>query len=558
MRIGDKKIVSSDIFPNTQRGTWATYDMLSVAEGIEPPLSTVTIKFLDIENANTELLYVWEAVMEKRDKSFFAIKVYSNWIPLTSLDTKTPKIERYMLIDTNGIAVEYIDKTTGKALLPNFDFLKNFIPNPARNRYQIDGFDVTGSLIGHCLSLNKTGNKAQSVFTDQIKPLAIRSDLIVGTWGNAKDDGTGKNEKGDYTYIPFSEPDYKLLLSLGTNLFHIGDDNQEKCIIYEPVYFIKHPTAKDISAYPEIFYRSTYQGVMNFVDEPAVRMGKDIKYLDLIKYPQVGAELLRMRVQYKYLIAQDSGRFLTSLAFTKAGCNLGAMTLFQSEMPIWETLCATGFLQVQAGSDGIIEEGRYNLKNTRHTLVLGDNLKITAEELVKIHHAFLRGPARCFNTDWGMAIYGQADPQISPIAMTSAYDMGARYIWFWTWDHDHHLPWEQAIKLTKHLNEYTDGKPFRNRQTMSKGAKAAIVMPEGFLPFNPTGMWFSAQLTWDKLNFLGIPNKDIIAPMFHSAISLIRDGIDFDFVIDSPEVDKAGYEELIRINYYGEAIRVKK
>ena len=55
-------------------------------------------------------------------------------------------------------------------------------------------------------------------------------------------------------------------------------------------------------------------------------------------------------------------------------------------------------------------------------------LTISVDE--KQENQFLRGAARVFDKDWGMSIYGQADPEISALGMQMAYDRGARYLFF--------------------------------------------------------------------------------------------------------------------------------
>jgi len=105
----------------------------------------------------------------------------------------------------------------------------------------------------------------------------------------------------------------------------------------------------------------------------------------------------------------------------------------------------------------------------------------TARDLLRYHYGFLRGGARAFGKDWGTSIYGQCDPRLSPEAVTLAYDMGARYVWFWTSDHEHHLPWPEQLELARTLKEARRRAPAPILAGPRPAVARAIVLPYGSL-----------------------------------------------------------------------------
>jgi hypothetical protein len=86
--------------------------------------------------------------------------------------------------------------------------------------------------------------------------------------------------------------------------------------------------------------------------------------------------------------------------------------------------------------------------------------------MFRCYFAFLRGAARVFDKDWGMSIYGQADQEVSLLGMTMAYDRGARYIWFWSSDRDHHLPFEEQLELAAGLSDHVRKHPRGERRAL--------------------------------------------------------------------------------------------
>ena len=124
------------------------------------------------------------------------------------------------------------------------------------------------------------------------------------------------------------------------------------------------------------------------------------------------------------------------------GANFGDARLAQTELPVWETQYDRTYYLMKGGGTGIIHEGRYQLNefNGKAAERAGSDCQFTSREMLEYYYAWMRGGTRPFGKFWGTAVYGQCDPALAPEAFTVAYDMGARYFWFWSSDHGHHVP----------------------------------------------------------------------------------------------------------------------
>jgi len=108
------------------------------------------------------------------------------------------------------------------------------------------------------------------------------------------------------------------------------------------------------------------------------------------------------------------------------GVNLGNLALDDNDYPIWITVAETAFYQLQGGAAGVVQEGRYRAEEHQDSFwdtvgqyrrLLGTQVQLSARDVLLLNYAWLRGAARAFGKSWGMSIYGQCDPAISPKAV---------------------------------------------------------------------------------------------------------------------------------------------
>ena len=137
--------------------------------------------------------------------------------------------------------------------------------------------------------------------------------------------------------------------------------------------------------------------------------------------------------------------------------------------------------------------------------------------------------------------------------MTLAYDMGARYVWFWTSDHDHHVLWPEQLTLARRLRDHAAAHPRDSIAGPPQMLDTAIVIPQPYF-LSLGNLWWVRELDPDG-------NNDA-ARRYHAlmknALTEIHHALDrhedFDIVIDAGQ-PIVGYKKLIRVTPNGVARR---
>jgi hypothetical protein len=293
------------------------------------------------------------------------------------------------------------------------------------------------------------------------------------------------------------------------------------------------------------------------MDEPTCIMVGDKNVHTKLKYFTDAAALLIRRVRSRYLASGHYGAYQLEAGLRGMGVSFGDMRLMQVDYPSWETVYETSFYQLAGGLAGIVHEGRYQLGefDAHVKASTGLDRKHTAEEMFRYHYAFLRGAARHFGKDWGMSIYGQADPKLSPTAVKMAYDMGARYIWYWTSDHDHHLPWLEQIELTKLIRTHAAAKPRGSIRGPQPTVDKLILIPYGyFLTLESgTGRKQAFDLWWVREMDAGGKNESSqrYRRLMRAAMTEVHKAFDggeeFDISVDDGQ-EPTGYRKIVRVS----------
>jgi hypothetical protein len=223
------------------------------------------------------------------------------------------------------------------------------------------------------------------------------------------------------------------------------------------------------------------------------------------------------------------------------------MRLAQTELPVWETQYDRTYYVMKGGGTGIIHEGRYQLKdfNDKVAKLAGDDCQFTSREMLEYYYAWLRGGTRPFGKFWGTAVYGQCDPALAPEAFTLAYDMGARYFWFWSSDHGHHVPWVEQLELTRQLKRYVESHPRRSIYAAMPKRDAAIAIPNGWFVSLDDPVWmrgFDSRGT----NGESAIYRDLQRKTLRAAHDILARGQSLDITIDDAH-ELTGYRRVIKI-----------
>jgi hypothetical protein len=218
----------------------------------------------------------------------------------------------------------------------------------------------------------------------------------------------------------------------------------------------------------------------------------------------------------------------------------------QEDYPSWETYYDTAFYQMKGGGIGIVHEGRYQFPEFDAAVewVTGEKRAHTAVELLRYHYAFLRGGVRPFGKFWGTAIYGQCDTNIAPQALTLAYDMGARYFWFWTSDHEHHVPWPEQLELARTLKNHIQSHGRRSISGPQPELDTAIVIPNGYF-LSLENLWWVRSL--EKANDSSNAYRNLMRRALAEIHRCLERGADFDVTVDDGH-PITNYRRIVRLN----------
>jgi len=452
-------------------------------------------------------------------------------LPWDATAQKPIRTARYLFQEGDETPLEYVNALTGEALLPELRGWDILFPRPLGDsgtsfaeRMHYLGFDF-----------GRTKERENSIFAiPPAERLEFRHDMLVGTGRNFRDvQGARLLNNAEYDYMPYSCEDIEELIEAGFNHFWVNEEQRE-WIRRRPAFYIHRGADK----YPELLYRSNMRGGHAYYDEPGHRARRNMQA------EHTPTEMAQLIVEY----TQESSRTeeLHRSLEGRTDIDLGDLNLHHP-LPSWETAVSTVWYQMRAGAIGAIHEGRYVIYGQPLMLNMhyGCNIPPYPEYIFRYYYAFLRGAARHFERDWGMAVYGRMEQPIAPHALTLAYDMGARYFWFWTSDHGAHVPYPEQVNLARTLKAHAGGRPKRDMSALLHSATVAIALPDGYT-FEPSGLLYN-QATHhpERANEYHIPYRRVLRNAAVEMERLLRLGIEFDVVVDADGFNGEGYEEVI-------------
>ncbi len=526
-------------------GKFAHYVASPAGERFECPILDVWLQAGPVEDSGERRMQWWTLTLRKRSGELLAVRALSGKIPMTGREGPG-EIARYQFLPgAEQTALEYVDGSTGRALLPSeYSFVRNFLPRPAVDARFMDGFASTGEILGHPITRTKGATSPPAVRFQPLKTVRIRTDFVIGTGRTFRDDGRGRDlPDGDYTYIPWTRDDYEKMLNAGFNYFAVSSPDLRAWLLEQPAFIALGAGI----AYPDDLYRSNVLTADMFIDEPMVRMGWTGGIPMSPTGPEQVAEALRKRVAAHYALRDrllPVGRGLD-----------GTLDLVRPKAPSWETEFWSAWYQLQAGAPGIVHEGRYVKRGYgwEPERLVGEGLEgLTKTDMFNFYYAFLRGAARSFGGYWGTSLYGHSEVDLRVPAFIRAYQMGARHLWFWTSDHEHHMPFTEQLRIARAITEYARQHPRPSPQKLLRQAKVGIALPPGYA-FTWDGTWGMER---ERLNPAGVSYGDISAALLWEGIIQSRRGVEFDFLVDHPGIEKLGYEQLVIIREDGSVRRI--
>lgn len=536
---------------------WVRYKVYEIYH-IKFQPTCIEMSVLSTETVSEKDYFWWQLAGYEGGNLRYAIKLLTDNFDFLSTDASDTDIARYIFYENGRSPIEYINTCTGRALLPGFGFIKNLLPHASLEASEFPFFEV-GNYLGHPIHLVEQGIGAVDR-VPQAKELILNPELLIGTgrnYRNAEDrrlyyPGRPKPpERPNYAFVKITTEEYdEMIDDVGSNIFTV-DAEQREYILERPVFFI---SKIDDAAMPELLYRSNYKGVTMFMDEPAVI----IRDLDDAKKPSEAANRLVEGIRSHARTGRTYGIRALDNLLSGAGYDFGGL-VFPQEFPVWETVPSATWYELKAGLNGYVHESRFRpnafAKEVKETF--GVDFPPTTYACIDFRYAWFRGAARRFNKPWGMAIYGQMDLDVAPLVFQRAYDQGAEYLWFWTSDHEHHVPYSEQKAHTKALRRYEadNPRPSPARSLLEK-SKVAVALPYGYLlddwVMGKKALWNNpTYLGLDKKNSSGATYGEVLTIATEEICKYLNEDVLFDLVYWGGGEEIKGYEEVRKVGEDG-------
>jgi hypothetical protein len=177
------------------------------------------------------------------------------------------------------------------------------------------------------------------------------------------------------------------------------------------------------------------------------------------------------------------------------------------------------------------------------------------KNLIDVIYGFLRGAARLTNKSWGTSIYGQVDRADAFWFFTHAYDLGARYFFFWDSARLACVPYGECLALTRNLRAHAESHPYRNLQKLKRAAEVAILLPAGYnlghVYMGKGNLWGLGELNLERTNREGVKYRRVMGNFFTEIERCIREGVAYDLLWDIEERPVTGYRQVVRVREDG-------
>ena len=143
---------------------------------------------------------------------------------------------------------------------------------------------------------------------------------------------------------------------------------------------------------------------------------------------------------------------------------------------------------------------------------------------------------------------------ISPLAVRLAHDMGARYVWFWTSDHGHHLPFGEQLELARVVRDHGRARPRGSIRGDPSTLDTVVLVPWGELVVleSPTGrknawdLWWVRELDPEGKNEASQRYRQLLQRVMREVHRALDAGEDFDIAVDDGR-PVHGYRRVVRV-----------
>jgi hypothetical protein len=516
-----------------------------------------------VETAGTETNQWLRLHGEKVGGQSLTVWLLCDRYPSALLAEAQAHVKQYVLQEGSSEPVEFQDGATGRALLPMLGAWPYLLPRFADGAAFGSGFAPSAVLLGHSFRLSETTDVTPST-PPSGRVLKLRSDALVGLPHNTRTvDSIRRFDGSDYPLVRLTTQDYDAMIEAGMNCFN-ADAEQRSWIETRGVFY--WGGALGNLPYPEILYRSSYLGPALFLDEPAVGTRDYVIRPQLKQEPELARTLSPQTVLaafeeyfHKAKYEGPAAELMRSLS-ARPDVAVGEMKFLQENLFTWETMISTGIQQLTEGTNGppsaIVFEppGHVGTRRTLPEMDMVYGCQIPTDDpvnLTGVLYGFLRGAARLSGRDWGTSIYGAVDRADSPWFLNRAFDLGARFFFFWDTSASACVPFEECLALSKGLQAHIESCPKRDLVRLKTAAEVLILLPPGYnlghVHLGKGSLWGLGELNLERTNRFGVTYRQVMSNFFQEIERCVRAGVAYDLVWDVPGLNLTGYREVVHV-----------
>ena len=549
-------------------GRQASYIVQSASAPRETSVRRLVISLGPTETRATGPFQWLQLDAAKAGGERFRVWWLANAHPKRGLPPAATNIARYILQEGAAQPKEFVHRVTGIPVLPATGAWEFLWPRPEPGDFREGVAAPRVTWLGHTYTLESSEPGGGDALPPQPRRVELLPEVLVGVPSNSRTrDDRRRYDGSDYEMVRLTREDYGQMIRAGMNCLRV-DAEQAGWLADEPV-FIWGVGGKDVP-FPECLFRSTWIGPALFLDEPMVhtrdyllrpRLAKEPDFRKTVT-PEVA--LREFTNYFRETVAQGAPWGLINGLRSRPDVDLGTLNFPQRNLYSWETMIASAVWQLTAETNGgpgaIVFEppGRIGTRRTLPEMNMVYRCQIPPDNpthLADVLIGFLRGAARTADKDWGLSIYGSVDQADAPLWLTHAYDLGAKYFFFWDNYQSACVPFGECLALARHLQAHVASHPTRDGRQLKRAAETVILLPPGYnlghVHMGRGNLWGLGELNLERTNREGVRYRQVMGNFFTEIERCLRLGIAFDLLWDLDGLKLNGYREIVRVREDG-------
>jgi hypothetical protein len=549
-------------------GSRATYVLESAKAPHDTTVQRLVVSLGSVETRPVGSFQWLELDATKSGGERFRVWLLAKAYPNQSLPKAVTNLARYIVQEGAAQPKEFVHRVAGVPVLPATGAWEFLWPRPESGDFREGVAAPRVTWLGHIYTLESSDPGGSGAVPPEPRRVELLPDVLVGVPSNSRTrDDRRRYDGSDYEMVRLTREDYGQMIRAGMNCLRV-DAEQAGWLADEPV-FLWGVGGKDVP-FPECLFRSTWLGPALFFDEPAVHTRDSIVRPRLAKEPDFRKAVTPQFVLHEFTnyfhetVAKGAPWGLINGFRARPDVDLGALNFPQRNLYSWETMIASAVWQLTAETNGgpcaIVFEppGRIGSRRTLPEMNMVYGCQIPANNpthLADILIGFLRGAARSADKDWGVSIYGSVDQADAPLWLTHAYDLGAKYFFFWDNYQSACVPFGECLALARHLQTYGASHPTRDGRQLKRAAEAVILLPPGYdlghVHMGRGNLWGLGELNLERTNRHGISYRQVMGNFFTEIERCLRLGVAFDLLWDLEGMKLEGYREIVRVREDG-------